>query len=1145
LVVLLSFCPALGFAAVDWPFFLSDAGRSASNGALLQRSQLEPKWSNKNAAQGLVNYSSPIVAGDRVFIGNSAGELKAYDLSPNAIYLSAHLGLNKELWSFKASGPVYSTPAYATAGATNFVFAGTTDGNLYALRADTGSVLGQALWHRAVGGAILASPVVANVPVIGPVVFCASNDGSLRAFKADATGTPLWSVNTGSLNYASPTYDAARNYVYQAGYNGDLIAINASTGALVWTQPVGPTRATPALFGGLIFTVNRAGLLRVLDPNPALNSFQRELANRNFPGGVAASPAVTSLSGITRIILLEQSGRLLAVNYSGGSLSSPVWADPPLSVPVVMIPSNASVALAGNLVIFGRENGQISFFDLITGISAGPVLSFTQSVQISPAVGQNTLLIGHSGGDLEALGMPVAGFVWAGPTTISANVPTTFTLTAVDLNGNAVPSFAGAVSAGIVGSNPLGVFFDFGKANVVITATSPGPIVLRANNGGGVIANYNVNVAAATPTPTFTPTISPTPSATPSATPSPSATETPEIAPVCASYSLHTLAFYGGNSDGQLLDSSGHGQTLGLRGTVLNPAGGQPEGDRWLGAGFSGLSPENWLTIPNAAWPGSAQGAVEVKLGYHPVDHVQEQVFLAQNGGQYCSVYITTDYVGVDSTAGGPFNFYGLHNMTVAGQIYTLRLEWDSLGMRVRIDNNIKTSTPRTMDLSATTSMLVGAIPTINDRDLRSKIDALALLNDADASPCDDFVNSPSPTASLTASPLVTATPSPTPSPSFSSTRTVTPSRTRTSTRTVTPTRSATGTPTPSPSPSFTGTETEVPTPPPAPIFMAVVATGGEMTAGSNVLVDSYDSRVAPYSAATAGDEGDVMARGSIDIKGSTVIHGELFPNTPSNLYASMQPLSLASLGDLVVAANTTLVLPAGDYLYDNIDIQGGATLQVQGRARLWFRQTLSIQGNAAALSQLPADLSFFGTSDATDVSLLGSPIVYGVIYAPSAAMHVSGHSVVYGALAAATVDLSGNAELHYDLALVNGDYHQLLPGQSAGGLSVAGVKFGPKARTTVAWLPKGKDLAIAPNPSARDITLGFRLAEPAQVRVLISDLTGNLIQVIDLGRRPAGEQVAGSSVGALASGIYIAGLEVNEGFGARVRAYFKMAVVR
>jgi hypothetical protein len=324
---------------------------------------------------------------------------------------------------------------------------------------------------------------------------------------------------------------------------------------------------------------------------------------------------------------------------------------------------------------------------------------------------------------------------------------------------------------------------------------------------------------------------------------------------------------------------------------------------------------------------------------------------------------------------------------------------------------------------------------------------------------------------------------------------------------------------------------------------MAVVAGGGTVSAGSHVLVDSYDSRLSPYNAATAGSEGNVQALNSIDIKGSTLVRGKLYPETASQFNVVSPPAGLASSGNLVVEANTTMVLAAGDYYYDNIEIRGGATLKLQGKARLWFGQTLNIQGDAGAVSLLPADLSFFGTAGATDVSMLGSPVLYGLIYAPSAALHISGHSVVYGALLGATVDLSGNAELHHDLAVENINYQA--PPADSGNMSASSLRVGPKGLSVLAWLPKGKDLAVAPNPSAREVLLGFRLAKEGRVRILVSDLTGVVVQVMDLGSRPAGEQSVEASVAGLASGIYIAALEVDEGMGKTVKAYFKMAVVR
>ncbi len=51
---------------------------------------------------------------------------------------------------------------------------------------------------------------------------------------------------------------------------------------------------------------------------------------------------------------------------------------------------------------------------------------------------------------------------------------------------------------------------------------------------------------------------------------------------------------------------------------------------------------------------------------------------------------------------------------------------------------------------------------------------------------------------------------------------------------------------------------------------------------------------------------------------------------------------------------------------------------------------------------------------------LTGNGNSYGAIYAPAAAITVSGNGGVYGALTGITVNFSGNGGLHYDEALGN-----------------------------------------------------------------------------------------------------------------------------
>ncbi len=99
-------------------------------------------------------------------------------------------------------------------------------------------------WSYRTGGAISSSPVVAN-----GAVYVASTDGNLYALNA-TTGALLWSFPGGG----SPAVANGVAYVS----SGNLYALNANTGALLWTfpGPVGsPTVANSVVYLGCGFYV--------------------------------------------------------------------------------------------------------------------------------------------------------------------------------------------------------------------------------------------------------------------------------------------------------------------------------------------------------------------------------------------------------------------------------------------------------------------------------------------------------------------------------------------------------------------------------------------------------------------------------------------------------------------------------------------------------------------------------------------------------------------------------------------------------------------------------------------------------------------------------------------------------------------------
>jgi outer membrane protein assembly factor BamB len=211
------------------------------------------------------------------------------------------------LWSYTTAGAVDASPAVAA----GVVYAGSTDGNLYALNAKTGAKV----WSYPAGGAVYASAAVAN-----GVVYVGMNNGTsenLYALNA-STGGLRWS-NSDFGGFASPA--VADEAVYFAN-GGGMEAVNASTGALLWTYTPGfQINASPAEANGVLYTGSLVNaVFYAIDTSTGVPLWTFESGpDRDY--AFNSSPAVAN--GL--VYAASDDGNLYALNASTGAL---VWGYP-------------------------------------------------------------------------------------------------------------------------------------------------------------------------------------------------------------------------------------------------------------------------------------------------------------------------------------------------------------------------------------------------------------------------------------------------------------------------------------------------------------------------------------------------------------------------------------------------------------------------------------------------------------------------------------------------------------------------------------------------------------------------------------------------------------------------------------------------
>jgi outer membrane protein assembly factor BamB len=138
------------------------------------------------------------------------------------------------LWSFAPPVNIRRDTSISPAvGDDNVVFISTYDDTLYALDGTSGSLI----WSYSIGSETIIAPLHSSPSVSrNGLVVVASNDMSVNGFDA-MTGAARWKYFVNSPVYGSALIDA-RGVVYFLTTGGLLLALDGSSGELVWNYPL-------------------------------------------------------------------------------------------------------------------------------------------------------------------------------------------------------------------------------------------------------------------------------------------------------------------------------------------------------------------------------------------------------------------------------------------------------------------------------------------------------------------------------------------------------------------------------------------------------------------------------------------------------------------------------------------------------------------------------------------------------------------------------------------------------------------------------------------------------------------------------------------------------------------------------------------
>lgn len=237
----------------------------------------------------------------------------------------------------------------------------------------------------------------------------------------------------------------------------------------------------------------------------------------------------------------------------------------------------------------------------------------------------------------------------------------------------------------------------------------------------------------------------------------------------------------------------------------------------------------------------------------------------------------------------------------------------------------------------------------------------------------------------------------------------------------------------------------------------------GVTMSGNNGSTDSYDSALGPYNTGgNKGNEGNVVTdattAGAITIGNNTVNgdakigsggdittgitlgpNGDLNGNPLANANVTTPPITIPTSGvtdkgavslsgssggnpkDSNPCAGATMILTEGTYKMSSLSITGNGSLCVTGKVILYVDGNIDIGGNGILNgSGLPPNLLIYASNNCTDVKVHGNGNFYGAVYAPNAAITITGSPTasMYGAATGKTVEVKGNGAFHYDKAL-------------------------------------------------------------------------------------------------------------------------------
>jgi len=212
------------------------------------------------------------------------------------------------------------------------------------------------LWRRPVG------PGWSSFAVRGDLFYTQEQRGEnevVACYNAK-TGQPVWThkdaarffeSNAGAGPRATPTL--SNNRVYSFGATGILNALDANSGAVVWTRNVSSDTGVKVPFWGFSSSPLVLGDLVIIAASGQLVAYDATNGNRRWlgpaGGGSYSSPQLATIDGVAQVLLVSSAGTTSVTPADGKELWEHAWAGNSIVQP--------AVTPDGDVLITSQDNG--------------------------------------------------------------------------------------------------------------------------------------------------------------------------------------------------------------------------------------------------------------------------------------------------------------------------------------------------------------------------------------------------------------------------------------------------------------------------------------------------------------------------------------------------------------------------------------------------------------------------------------------------------------------------------------------------------------------------------------------------------------------------------------------------------------------